>query len=302
MEIGRLSVELLLFTILVTIFELHLGVEGSSRPAVVANNRHTAEASHWRIEKDMTSTKISAKLDIVFSDLDGTLIHYPKILDDFLERNMTGDIVLLPSSSTGMVGVISAKSLQLIREIRRSGAIFVLVSGMRSSTLLKRLPYLPKADVYCCEAGGRIFYPAQLQSIDTYRVFPKAFNGAVSDDMEPFSLIEDMEWRKRIEQTSAAGMDGFIGSELNGNSDKEILFNDRKGCLWDFARSLVGRGFTIDAVGYCTCFRVNKSHQKHSSLFDTLLTSSIKVPSELAFSSNLGCVDFYPTISGKKKW
>jgi hypothetical protein len=34
-----------------------------------------------------------------------------------------------------------------------------LISGARLSTLLMRLPYLPAADAYVCENGGRIFYP-----------------------------------------------------------------------------------------------------------------------------------------------
>jgi hypothetical protein len=301
MKIIHLSLQLLSSTLALALI---VCVEGSSRPAGIAST--VAQFPDSRVkQQDMTSTNNSTKIDIVFSDIDGTLIHYPKSLSAYLQRKATSGICLLPASSTGMVGVISSKSLQLIGEIRQSGAIFVLVSGMRSSTLLKRLPYLPKADAYCCEAGGRIFYPTQLQSIATYRVFPETFSGAASKDTQPFSLIEDMKWRNRMEQLSAAGVDGFFGKELysrDNNDSKEISFNERQGILWDFARSLSRKGFTIDATGYCTCFRINRKQQEDSTLFDLLLTSCIKVPPGIAFSTNLGCVDFYPTHSGKKNW
>ena len=33
------------------------------------------------------------------------------------------------------------------------------MTGARTSTLLQRLPFLPAADAYASENGGRIFYP-----------------------------------------------------------------------------------------------------------------------------------------------
>ena len=33
------------------------------------------------------------------------------------------------------------------------------MTGARTSTLLQRLPFLPAADAYVSENGGRIFYP-----------------------------------------------------------------------------------------------------------------------------------------------
>ena len=288
---------------LITAAALNICAEGVMRPVRETNNR-VIDHTHSRPKTDMTSTN-SSNINIVFSDLDGTLIHYPRNIDKYTKREIAKDICLLPASSTGMVGVISAKSLQLIREIRQTGTLFVLVSGMRSSTLLKRLPYLPKADAYCCEDGGRIFYPTQLQPLESFGVNPNQFLGATAEDMHPFSLVEDMEWRKRMEQDSAAGTDGYFGNELNplhGKSGKEIPISERRGCLWDFSSSLLEKGFTIDSVGYCTCFRVNKKQQSDSSLFDTLMHGHIDIPAGLASSTNLGCIDFYPGLSGKKNW
>lgn len=56
-------------------------------------------------------------------------------------------------------GVISAGTLHLVAQLRSRGALFVVISGARLSTLLMRLPYLPAADAYVCENGGRILYP-----------------------------------------------------------------------------------------------------------------------------------------------
>ncbi len=53
----------------------------------------------------------------------------------------------------------------------------VLITGARTATLLQRLPYLPSADAYVAENGGRIFYPDQT--------LPTAL-----------PLMEDTKWRK----------------------------------------------------------------------------------------------------------
>ena len=52
----------------------------------------------------------------------------------------------------------------------------MLITGGRLTTLLQRLPFLPAADAYVCENGGRIFYPTS--SLGT-----------------ACPLSEDMQWR-----------------------------------------------------------------------------------------------------------
>lgn len=251
---------------------------------------------------------------IVFSDLDGTLIHYPEPLLDQERGPSEADstILQLPPSSTGMVGVISTQTLIKCQSIRRLGVKLVLVSGMRSSTLLKRLPYLPRADAYCCEAGGRIYYPtilpsslnaSQAEEDGTYhRIVPIPYDGADPSDLQPFFLQEDSQWRSLMERSDAAGLDGFAGS---GDRVAPVPLEQRKGALWAFARLLKERGLVLDTQGYATCFRVNKNQQiseESRLLFDKLLSGEIEHPTELATSVNLGCIDFYPAISGKKQW
>lgn len=238
---------------------------------------------------------------VVFSDVDGTLVHYG---DDTGGDQVDGDaeILQLPPSSTGMRGVISTGTLRLSQRLRNNrGAKLVLVSGMRTTTLLKRLPFLPRADAYASEAGSRIFFPVDLTNKETtyrglvFRTIP--FKGSSDLDLAPFGIEEDMEWRANMELPDAAGSDGYIQHE----NDTDVL-SRRNGLLWDFARLLESRGFVIDFKGYAACFRVNRKQQAEAKTqgeeFDALLKSS--PPKGLASSVNLGCIDFYPKASGKK--
>ena len=60
----------------------------------------------------------------------------------------------------------------------------VLVTGARTATLLQRLPFLPAADAYVSENGGRIFYPDAT--------LPTACQ-----------IAEDARWRARHTPTGA---------------------------------------------------------------------------------------------------
>lgn len=75
------------------------------------------------------------------------------------------------------------KTLQDLARLRSQGVLLVLITGARSATLLQRLPFLPQADAYVCENGGRIFYAGSP--------LPTAC-----------PLTEDMAWRTSL---SAAG-------------------------------------------------------------------------------------------------
>jgi hypothetical protein len=287
-----------------------------------------------RLKDNNNSDEIDSDVDtikIVFSDVDGTLLHYPSLdhsdgkgsnnnnNNDETDGSIATDdasneILRLPPSSTGLVGIISSRTLQQCQEIRRGaqhgGCKLVLVSGMRTSTLLQRLPFLPKADAYCSEAGGRIFYPTTppppptaahaddnaITTLSSMTVTPKPFSGATASDLEPYGLVEDLEWKRRMERLDAAGP--------VGDDDSNSALEDRPGAaLWEFARDLQRRGLVVDTKGYSTCFRVNRIHNDENSVFDNvLLAGKIAIPKQLASSTNLGCVDFYPAASGKRNW
>ena len=269
----------------------------------IRGGHSTLSDSGTTVNKMVRQKSETQCFDIIFSDLDGTLIHYPTDMDAIVSNENATDIISLPPSSAGMSGVISSATLRLIRDIRQTGVKFVLVSGMRASTLLKRMPFLPRADAYCCESGGRIFYPI-LATRTAYTVQPVPFIGSLTSDLDHFSLVEDLEWRNRIEQEDAAGPDGFVGHELNPDSIYEdVPISLRKGRLWGFAQILVENDFVVDSKGYSTCFRLNRKQQTTSSDFDRLMNVvSSDLPAGLSTSTNLGCIDIYPSFSGKKNW
>ena len=296
-----------------------------------------------------TTLKSSQPLNFVFSDVDGTLVHYPpsshqqqqqqQQQQQHMNTNTENKIIQLPPSSTGMVGIISFKTIQYIQLLRHSkqhNTKFILVSGMRTSTLLKRLPYLPKADAYVSEAGGRIFYPIDNHDDnddnhdnhdnDDDNQKWNMYNGQkvkLIHENEEFGLEEDLEWRNGLSHRDAAGLDGYRGDAMNtflhkqpqqpqqqqdqkNHEEEEMIpIHLRQGALWEFAKTLQQEGFTLDYKGYTCCFRVNRKQQQQKNGvisdddFDRLAFRNV---SELGLASsvNLGCIDFYPICSGKK--
>ena len=249
--------------------------------------------------REKREATVNSNIHIVFSDVDGTLVHYPKNVDDDM-GDPGNAIIKLPASSTGMQGIISSETLRKCQALRRRGKKLVLISGMRSTTMWKRLPYLPRADAYCCEAGGRIFYPVPPRNNSSvFKLEP--FDGADKSELEAFSLEEDKDWRVRMELT--AGVDGFVGKELDDDSSATpIPIDQRKSPLWEYCSQLQRKGFVVDTTGYSVCFRVNRKQQDVVSQIEFEALSSIPSPEGIATSVNLGCVDFYPHDSGKKNW
>lgn len=197
----------------------------------------------------------------------------------------------------------------------------MLVSGMRSTTLFQRLPYLPRADAYVSESGGRIFYPVDTPLdddnnkidglVDGVLVNPEPYTGCPSSNHSPFTLVEDMEWRNQISNLQCAGSDGYstlaprAGSDGFSTLTPPTPIEHRNGRLWEHARTLQKQGFFLDSSGYATAFRINRKHQESdlASNFDQFLQkckSREDIPDEVGCSTNLGCVDFYPNMSGKR--
>ena len=170
-----------------------------------------------------------------------------------------------------------------------------MVSGMRTSTLLTRLPYLPKADAYASEGGGRIFYPKEGSAFR-----PKPFDSETESSPDSFDLYEDSEWRKKMElSVSPTSYQGNNVDDAEGA--KMVAISERKGVLWEYAQELESRGLILDTKGYSTCFRVNTNHQTKEGVFEEF-ASNKSLPVGLSSSENLGCIDVYPSDSGKKNW
>jgi len=284
---------------------------GASPEAVIENPADTASQLGGGIDIIPNAASVASGVTpennetmILFSDLDGTLIHYPDLSSTPANEPMKNDIIRLPPSSTGMQGVISSKTHQMIKDIRKSGTKVVLVSGMRTTTLLSRLPFLPRADAYCSEAGGRIFYATDAPpNKSDFVVKPKRYAGAKHEDLQPFGLKEDAEWRSMMEKRSGK-LDG-LNLLQQSMKDSSIVSDvcERDGLLWDYARSLMEEGYVLDTKGYSTCFRVNRKQQTEEmeDKFDAMVKSGVKPWGGLTTSTNLGCVDFYPKESGKLK-
>ncbi|KAL3765506.1 hypothetical protein ACHAWO_011104 [Cyclotella atomus] len=275
-----------------------------------------------------SSSNLFMSKHIVFSDVDGTLVHYPKShhRTDSAEASSSDDeLIRLPPSKTGTRGVLSKRTLELCHALRTGSssssssitpdrdAMFgtttplVLISGMRTTTLFQRLPYLPRADAYVSESGGRIFYPVPMDEssdgprddvglVDNLVIRPIVSSNS-GLNTSPFRLMEDLKWKDRISNINAAGPDGFNGT----------LFplEQRSGKLWIFATQLQQQGYVLDTIGYSAAFRINQKMQSTQYIHDNfekvihqIITNDL--PKELGCSTNLGCIDIYPTMSGKR--
>eukprot|EP00004_Rigifila_ramosa_P027734 TRINITY_DN9137_c0_g1_i1.p1 TRINITY_DN9137_c0_g1~~TRINITY_DN9137_c0_g1_i1.p1 ORF type:complete len:241 (+),score=18.19 TRINITY_DN9137_c0_g1_i1:2-724(+) len=185
---------------------------------------------------------------IVFSDLDGTLVHfksdfapYGEVLVEDTKQNRalyrdqkSGSLricTLLPDSTIGR-GVVSVRSAELIQLLRASGVAFVLITGARKSTLLERLPFLPAADAYVAENGGRIYFPDPSTKSSTPGL------------AAPEKLRLDHSWAGRL-----AGVCGDIETTEPPET--------RPGRLWDLCRAFAAAGLAVDTRAYTANFRVD---------------------------------------------
>ncbi|KAK3248150.1 hypothetical protein CYMTET_42374 [Cymbomonas tetramitiformis] len=230
------------------------------------------------------ATTTNATRNLIFCDIDGTIAHYPDILTTLgkiipspesttgiafedKESGQRYDILAFPPSSTGLQGYISVHTLELIRDLRRQGHVFVIISGARYSTIMERLPYLPQADAYVVENGGRIF----LTDSRALTALPAS---------------EDMKWRET--HNEVAGSVHEVSKPIA----------ERQGPLWDVYRSLKDGQWPVDARSYTTEFRV-KATPSLGKTEEMLCEALGKLPSTMTSSYNLGSADVYPATSGK---
>lgn len=182
----------------------------------------------------------------------GTLVHY---YENETDAPGPPEVIPLPSSSTGRMAHISIETLKLAARIRSTGARLVLVSGTRYSTFVDRLPYLPRADAYVIENGGRIFYPREqplestgLGEVEARGGLPAEFASLTGDPKltaHPASaLSEDLKWREELESVTGPATEDAKSPE------------ERKGPLWDLYRRAVADGFEVDTKAYFTMFRI----------------------------------------------
>jgi len=218
-------------------------------------------------------------IKIIFSDLDGTLVHYPKHFSEFVEVVSTKDghallrhketkeerVCKVLKSLTGGDAYISHATIELVQKLRDAGCLFVVITGSRSSTYSQRRKLLPKADFELFENGGR----------------------CVRDG------VVDVEW--------SSIFDAQVGET---KSHSQLLLDlppaeERQGPLWDVYRDLTKQGWKTDARDYLTNFRVDvaKSEGKTAAEFEEYRKRLDGL--KLSCTFNLGKADIYPKMSGK---
>eukprot|EP00966_Prymnesium_polylepis_P022620 520458-Prymnesium_polylepis.1 len=182
-------------------------------------------------------------LKAVFSDLDGTLVHFAKWFEQHGTRIVSmdeqagtavvetasgerRDCRLLPSSTMGP-GLVSERSVELVAELRAEGVMFVVVTAARKSTLLERLPLLPDCDAAVAETGSRVYLGG----------------GAPVQHAAQLSAQLDTAWSARLEPYC-------------GPIEREMDPADRPEPLWELARRLQQQqGLKVDTRSYYGCFR-----------------------------------------------
>ena len=223
------------------------------------------------------SHALQAPLRAIFSDIDGTLVHYAR---DFEKHGVTlleADEVactatvqgptgeqrrcrLIPSSTMGPA-CVSERTIELVDALRANGVLFGVVTAARKSTMLQRWPLLPACDFRVCESGSRMW---------------------VGD--EP-----DHDFAARFEH--------ICGPIWEGEQEGA---HARDGPLWQFFRLLQHdvAGLSLDARSYSGMFRASSRGDAH---VDTALRAAIAadLPEGVSWSTNLGKFDFYPTLAGK---
>jgi len=228
----------------------------------------------------MAASEQPPRIRAIFSDLDGTIVHFPawfeqhgtKIVsrDEEAKRAIvesptgeTRECRLLPSSTMGD-GFVSERTIELVQALRAEGIKFVIVTAARKSTLFERQPMLPACDAACCETGSRVYLGTD--------------NGL--DGL-------DLEWAARFEH-------------LTGPLERELDVAERPEPLWAFFRELQASvpGLKCDSRSYYGCFRVDTkdSPEVEARLREVIAAS---LPDGVDWAMNLGKFDFFPAASGK---
>ena len=163
------------------------------------------------------------KVRAIFSDLDGTIVHFPAWFEEHgskivsrdpeakhaVARSPSGEertCRLLPSSTMGD-GLVSERTIELVAELRERGIIFVIVTAARKSTLFERHPLLPAADASVCETGSRIYRGPNLDRLDeVWGARFEAISGPLERELDVSERPEPLWTFFRQLQSSVTGL------------------------------------------------------------------------------------------------
>jgi len=210
------------------------------------------------------------KRPIIFSDVDGTLVQYEDKEDDedldadeALKRSdFLDSLVSMPATSTGKVGYISPRTLELLCRIKEEYDGYVcLVSGARTSTLAQRAPFFvhegrSAIDAFSSESGGRLFVNKNEEN--DLGLFEELTFYGERHDLAPLSSLK---------------------AKLR---EANFVVDDR-----DYTHQFRLR-------------RSKQENDAMKAAFDELLVKSETGVEGVSKTANLGCSDFFPSTSGKR--
>ncbi|KAF6000388.1 hypothetical protein F1559_000470 [Cyanidiococcus yangmingshanensis] len=267
----------------------------------------------------------------LFSDIDGTLVHYRDQLDasvkvepDLEDRgrvNLIYDTVprivvpcrVLPTLTSGC-GYLSERTVALIDALRAHSVFVALLTGARSSTLYRRLSLLPQVDAIAWENGGRLVWRAES------------------------AYVEDRGWAHLLEQWTGPhpfypSDESLVSSNATTKKAAGVPSSDTEPAdasaidapLWRAATQLSTSGWVLDTRAYYTAFRVDVAASlqrggmewcrnagessdgaRHDPLSEQTIHCAAKeiraqvTPLGLQMALNLGKADVFPLCSGKR--
>eukprot|EP00002_Diphylleia_rotans_P033642 TRINITY_DN7172_c0_g1_i1.p1 TRINITY_DN7172_c0_g1~~TRINITY_DN7172_c0_g1_i1.p1 ORF type:complete len:366 (+),score=57.11 TRINITY_DN7172_c0_g1_i1:81-1178(+) len=238
---------------------------------------------------------------IIFSDIDGTLAHFPAYMPStsqisqkspftatYTEDEISIECNILPSTTSGPAYMPSA-AIDIVRSLRASGIIFVLVTGARRRTLLERLRHLPDCDVAAAESGGRIYrFPAGVRS----------------------SLLTAAEHERFLDRAWAQRLAPFCGELCEAQLPPGELSQAKQTPLAELAQSLRMGGWSVDTSDYTTQIRIRLETAKDPLSAVQCCDPIVRLHADLAVlaqkttpwwcvTQNLDKADIYPSCSGK---
>jgi len=242
---------------------------------ILAARAHDASSTGHMTTVDAPS---SPRIRAAFSDLDGTLVHFSqwfeehgvRLAQEVTDDNPTFAIVedsagerrecrVLPKSTMGL-GYVSERTVQLVDSFRAKGALFIVITAARKSTLLERLELLPACDVAVGECGTRIYYKGELDTAWAARF--EDVSGPLETDLPPEERTQPL-WQL-CQRMVAAGLSvdlrsyyGCFRVDVRGSKEHKDLVEGFRSSMdpridcsmnlgkYDFYPAMCGKGNAV---------------------------------------------------------
>lgn len=263
------------------------------------------------------STSQLPRIRAIFSDLDGTIVHFPKWFRekgiDLSERQPESNRAevlrradgerrgcrLLPASTMGD-GVVSDRTVHLPHLTAASPLLPTLHTASSSCAPLSvnsRRGPLQVELVAQLRAEGVLFVivtgARKSTTLERLPMLPPAdavicetgsriFRGTTAEGAGTL----DAAWEARL-------------AHICGPLDREMPPSDRPEPLWCFCAKLQADGFQVDTRSYYGCFRVDTKGDSAAAERLRQILVGDEMPPSLDWAMNLGKHDIFPAVSGK---